>query len=132
MKLGLNILLILVMAAGPWLCCCVAGQVTPKQSSTPAQTHSCCCPQEEQNSTDDSPMTPSRPCSCQDERQPGLRSAPDNLDDLQLSRLTLELPASLFTVTTTEAMASPSTSECIAFPFHDCRDILRILHILRC
>jgi len=134
MKLAVIVYLALATAAGPWVCCCTAAQLAPKASAVPAEQHkSCCCPADDsqEENVPDQPLTPTRPCSCQDERQPGLLASSDVQAAAQLAQLATFLDAAPL-----DLAISPANDEATdlhySLPLTIARDILRIFQILRC
>jgi hypothetical protein len=83
------------------------------------------------DTTSDRPLSPAPPCSCQDERQPAVvadtqtptaESGPSNFDTVVPEH----------TIATASSVAAEATA-CLSTLGHaDSRDILRLLHILRC
>ena len=141
MKFAVTIYLALVMAAGPWVCCCTATQLTPKEPAVPAShSKSCCCSAEEsrEGSVPDQPLAPTRPCSCQDERQPVVLASADVQAATQLSRLLISIDQIAFDLCISPAsdtamdVRCPEPAQGGVFPFCDARDILCILQTLRC
>src|SRR5262245_34455215 len=76
-RIGLTICLIFVTAAGPWLCCCTAGQLAAlaSRSDQPAKPASapCCCDTSAgaEDNARESPTSPERHCPCQEHRPMG-------------------------------------------------------------
>lgn len=152
MRLGLAVYLMLTTAVGPWFCCCAASRIlklcTTSEPGRPAG-HSCCgahAPSPGHRSTgQEQGPAPSSPsplgsCPCKEGRsQPVVFATSERSSAVELVRLLtalpsaekggLLLPASF--VLSGYATAQTAT-ECLAFPFHDCRDILTALHVLRC
>jgi hypothetical protein len=130
MRVILSIYLMLASAAGPWLCCCQAAFSTPRHSPAPAQTRTCCHTEPAKTDTSDVPAKPVPPCSCQHDRQPGLLSDNEVTMPSQWS-VSYDVPASALTgagdVCSPDAAAAWFASSC-----DDPRDLLRLLHILRC
>lgn len=131
MKAGICVILSLVMAGGPWVCCCAAG---PRSAAAPAPdtpaAPSCCHAKHQPAKTADSPLAPARPCSCQHERQPQTLANPDNT-------VADEVAWGFCAVAEGElaghASNAPARFAHAALPsFHDGPDILSLCHILRC
>src|SRR5262245_35608060 len=76
MRLALTLHLVVAITAGPWLCCCTAGQVAAlgspgKQTAPMPARPSCCCqsPQEgDQEAATESRGSREKPCPCQEHR----------------------------------------------------------------
>lgn len=129
MKSAVVIPLTLLLAAGPWLCCCTAGHIAPSQPAPASIPHkaSCCAPVSE--SPDNAPLTPPRSCSCQAEIQPATVAASSGLFlDMQFSLvLPIDCGVSVdLANSVNRANGSPPCS------FLDSHDLLRVFHILRC
>ncbi|OAI55147.1 hypothetical protein AYO44_00080 [Planctomycetaceae bacterium SCGC AG-212-F19] len=132
MKAGLSLLLMLLTATGPWLCCCTAGQATaatPAPDSAPKP--SCChAVKVSPGSSDTTPLAPNRPCSCQHERLPATLAMPDTsapeLGSFAVPMIAWAgIPVELLTELTPAPVASLSAT------VHS-QDILRLCHMLRC
>jgi hypothetical protein len=128
MKAGVSILLMLLMGTGPWLCCCSAGQLTPPAKPVSAPKPSCCHAQHSPTEKTDGPA-PSRPCSCQDERQPQTLAIPDN-SGTDLASFGFYGAASDAVLAI--APAPVNQTNCAVPPFLNAPDILSLCHILRC
>ena len=132
MRVGVILYLIVASAVGPWLCCCSAASLPPPDAAAPTHAPSCCAPEAAKSDTpSDPPLTPAPPCSCQHERQPGL------LAGTETPRASDGFAASLDTVNsaTAESHAARIATEATGVnpcSWDDPRDILHLLHILRC
>jgi hypothetical protein len=132
MKAAVTIYLVLATLAGPWLCCCTAAQVAPRPSAADQPSASCCCaPEAAEPLSEQSPVVPHKPCSCNDETLPAVVAAPVDSTVLLPAEDRLQIDGA---GGTDDGVLTPRTapqSPCSAFPL-DSRDILRLLHILRC
>jgi hypothetical protein len=133
MKTVLSILLTLMLAAGPWLCCCTAGHIArtdPAPTSTPAKPSCCGSVTPNTESPDEAPLAPARSCSCQAEVQPATIAAPDSL--LPVFSFLDVLPMDGENNFTNLAINLWLVNELALCSFLESRDILRLFHILRC
>lgn len=150
LRIGLAIYLMIVMAAGPWLCCCAVrgAPATAQKPATPAKA-GCChrhAPAKPQspvsNQAEDthspakrhSPTSPG--CPCQGDREPQWMAVPETSvagPDLRLAGPDADLFAIVLPleshISTTD---STSASRAGRMPFVTSRDLLRVFHILRC
>ncbi len=133
MKSAVVISLTLVLAAGPWLCCCTAGHITSSESdpaSTPHKASCCGSVQQTTESPDDAPLSPARSCSCQAEVQPATLTVSANpMLDVPLFAI---LPVDCHSISLKLAIAVSVANESPPCSFLDSHDLLRVFHILRC
>jgi hypothetical protein len=148
-RVGMSLYLMLVMAAGPWFCCCsftrLAGWLLaplPSTKTSPAAgAHACCRPHPVPDKSSKKPDRPHRPtCPCQersstssalsvleseikrgDGERPKLDPSGSHLD-LASSALSAIFPAGIIQV----------PCESAASHFLTARDMLRAHHVLRC
>jgi hypothetical protein len=142
--------LVFVTAAGPWLCCCAAGQVARvakasiallKPAAHPENAHkSCCCRTgalHEEHPARPGPTAPDhRPCPCQGERPPaGILTQPQT-ELTANERATFAQPWDVLSgppwVAAERTRSVDLVPERGAGPPGCCRDRLTILHILIC
>lgn len=147
-RLGLALYLMLVIAAGPWLCCCSVGhspKPVPATALPPSGPGACCGhdhapagPAPDDSGLDSSVPVPHAPCPCQD-RQKGpstlimseRASGPESGESI--GGVGPSQDGTLFAARLPGLHASRGAREGpIAFPFSAPRDILRALHVLRC
>ena len=136
-RVGLTLWLVFAIAAGPWLCCCTAAHLAAARDPTvPAPAPPCCC--DHQTSADgeqasESHRKPERHCPCQEDRPTAavvaaLRPAAPTQDHTHAHCWSLSLPVMLPTVVETGLPVEDSAAR-VLFPG---RDLLSLLHILRC
>jgi hypothetical protein len=151
-RIGLTLYLMLATVAGPWLCCCTAGQLPVSFSPTtpePSVPHTCCgcgaAPSGEPAANDEQapdnpspPAAPDGPCPCRKGlqklsplakpvRSPGVEPG-GSFESLYPFEA-----GTFFTVSSLDPRDQGRVpGEPITFPFYGPRDILRALHILRC
>lgn len=144
-RVGLALYLMLTVAAGPCWCCCTAGRLFAFGEQSPRPR---CCDQHTatpgpqappQESAPDNPSpAPHDSCPCRETRpepvaftassQPSPADSARSLLDLQAA----EVGGSFSGGSPALAIHGQAPKECVAFPFHDPREVLRALHILRC
>ena len=149
-RIGLNVYLMLATLAGPCFCCCTARRFLTFVPSVGRVkhpgAHRCCghhrqgtgsdALKQEQGKPSPSPLSP---CPCQESQcQLSTFTVPDHPEVAGRNRLT-PVANSFGTGASVIAFISPTAlayelmpQRCIAFPFLDCQDILRALHIQRC
>jgi hypothetical protein len=140
-RIGLTLVLVLALAAGPWLCCCTAAQFAAvgvpwnKNVADNAASGCCCDTAPQSNRHDASHGSPARSCPCHKNRPSaaGLLAAPGVVSWQNISSA-LDESCGLSVV---HLVAVPSATNLpiereLAFPFFTGRDILSSLHILRC
>lgn len=154
-RIGLSIYLVLTMAAGPSLCCCLPArlaQMLPigngKSGQDEADTHEACCchhhphsaphgqkaPSQDQGKPD-CPDSPTCPC-----KQPGLNTALPTQDaqhsqasaSSDIEGLGAFVPATALTCPPSLAVSLSCWGQGTALPFLSAHDFLTALHILRC
>jgi hypothetical protein len=133
MKSVIVMFLTLVLAAGPWLCCCTAGHITQSQltpASTPPKASCCGSSSQSTESPDDAPLAPARSCSCQAEIQPATLTVLANpMLDVPLLAM---VPMDCHSISSELAIAVSLTNESAPCSFLNSHDLLRVFHILRC
>ncbi len=137
-RVVLNLYLVLVIAAGPWLCCCTAAQVTSWFGPAPqAAGPACgCCPEEaddRERPADEGSKAPARPCPCEGQRLPVLAASPDFSGSEVKSSAASDAGAVAFAEPKAAApILSDAPERSDALPRMSGRTLLRALHILRC
>jgi hypothetical protein len=155
-RIGLITYLMLATTAGPWVCCCTAGQVTnalastlPGQGDVPSNPichSSTCChrngtpatQQEPKKSDSERPQREGPSCPCQDYK-PVLASlvSPDqsngNQVPRQLSQQAVELVPAFLSVLGLFSISNPEAIGGVPIlPFLTAQDLLHTHHVLRC
>jgi len=149
-RLAVALYLMVVTAAGPWLCCCtftrLASRAVPEPSShkspPPPQPCSCCQHPHQQESPDPAEQTPHRPlspdCPCKQGATCEAQALP------QAPRESLDNPLrasgwtdwqSVFQQPSVFALPAPwpvPVGDRSVVPFLSADDLLHLLHILRC
>ena len=147
-RAGMSLYLMLVMAAGPWFCCCSFTRLAcwlltpppPTKASPAADAHSCCRPHPVPDKSPKKPDRPHRPtCPCQERsstpstlsvleseiNRDGERSKLDpsgsHLDLVSLAMIAI-FPAGVIQV----------PCETASSHFLTAREMLRAHHVLRC
>ena len=147
-RIGLSLYLMLVMAAGPWLCCCSCSRLArwlltpprPEQTSLAADTHACCRPQHAPDKRPEKPNRPHRPtCPCQEgHSDPSALSTLESAITRDVERHELSQSGPHLDFITSAVVATllagiiPVPCDTAASHFLTARDMLRAHHVLRC
>lgn len=150
-RIGLTLYLMLATVAGPWLCCCTAGDFPAplsRKPSAPSAPRPCCGHEkspsghsaldEEQAPGRPVPAAPHGPCPCKEGRQSLSAAVPPEASPggesggPMAGLYPFEAGAFLVSWSTDPGDKGVGSGEPTTFPFSSCRDILRALHVLRC
>jgi hypothetical protein len=149
-RVGLALYLMLATAAGPWLCCCTADSLFVLCAGTRPESAGahCSCghhggdrahPTTKPRGTADDPsQVPRGPCPCKQSRpEPSVFLPPEHSSGAQPGRFLETLPSTeagsfFLSASSLTLPAGGHSTESIIGSWHDPRDILRALHILRC
>ncbi len=129
-RTGLFLYLMLALAAGPGLCCCLPERFVAKNT----QKNSCC--QNNDFGKKDAPAkTPSAPCPCQEDRLAA--NIVLSMEQVDVLRIAENQVSSMFDIPPMQHLQvdrnivdnSPGN---LAFAHLSARGILRAIHLLRC
>jgi hypothetical protein len=140
--------LMIVMAAGPWLCCCTATRLTARLLSPAGQSARLpvvpCCQsskadegQPASTSQSSCPQAPATPdCPCKQGSSNEVAALPIGGDEFGGTSDRLAAGAWLLApcqhAHLVPEVASPAGADGISLPFLSTHDLLHILHIMRC
>ncbi len=140
-RIGLTANLILVVLAGPWLCCCSAANLASalEERPQPACSHQGCCHAQQSGKTSPQPEKPNpqKPCPCQERQLPSVpvktldSEVVKHLHAVQQDIVEFSVLASQPEVSD-RVEAGQRSDESTAFPFLTSRDILSRLQALLC
>ena len=140
-RIGVVVYLVLATAAGPAVCCCTMNRLFAfsSQGWSTTSSHHGCCNRHGKDGRRPGEVPKRRPdCPCQDSpRDSAYLAAAKSLVPEDAAR-SLNLPGAAGMVGSAlpHSLAPGAIiqvpRESIAFPFHDARQVLRALHILRC
>lgn len=133
-RVGLLLYLMLVIAAGPAVCCCLAvqvGDIVAKEASGPEG----CCPKHVPTNKETPSKCPNPPCLCKENcYDPNVGRLADSAEILKNLRHqeSIEGIAAFAVAASVDVRADAAVPPNLAFTFLESIDILRAIHGLRC
>jgi hypothetical protein len=137
-RIGLTLYLMLSTAVGPALCCCLPGDFLALCLPASSVRHSCCG--YHAGRTEQSPGTPSpgpqKDCPCKKDQPQPVVFTPTHQSAASEYTRPLMLPQGTVVgdclLGAAHFVQGHAPREPISYPYHNSRDLLRALRILRC